>query len=60
MERNQAVEWVAERARTLDEDGQTMAEYALVLSLISAAVIFSITTIGTTLSGFFTSFTVGL
>ena len=53
-------EWVRERLRGSDEQAQTMAEYALVLSLISAAVVLAITTIGTTVSGFFTSFTVGL
>ncbi len=43
-----------------EESGQTMAEYGLILSLLSVALIFALTTIGTTISGFFTSFAAGL
>ncbi len=43
-----------------DEAGQTMAEYGLILSLLSVALILALTTIGTTISGFFTSFAAGL
>lgn len=43
-----------------EESGQTMAEYGLILSLLSVALIFALTTIGTSISGFFTSFSAGL
>lgn len=44
----------------VNESGQTMAEYGLILSLLSVALILALTTIGTTISGFFTSFAAGL
>ena len=37
------------------EPGQTMAEYALLLGLISVALILALTSIGLTVSGFFNS-----
>lgn len=48
------------RLRDRDEQGQTMVEYAMMLTLISATIILSITSIGSTINGFMTSFTVGL
>jgi Flp pilus assembly pilin Flp len=43
-----------------EESGQTMAEYGLVLTLLSAALFLSLTTIGSSVSGFFASFAAGL
>lgn len=48
------------RRECFDESGQTMAEYGLILSLLSVALILALTTIGTTIAGFFTSLAVGL
>lgn len=49
-----------QRLRDRDELGQTMVEYAMMLTLISATIVLSITSIGTTINGFMTSFTLGL
>ncbi len=38
-----------------NEDGATMLEYAIMLSLIAAALVASITSLSTSLSGKFTS-----
>ncbi len=40
-----------------DEEGQAMAEYALILGLVAVAVISALTIFGTKLSGFFTYLT---
>jgi pilus assembly protein Flp/PilA len=40
-----------------DANGATALEYALIASLISILIVTAVTTIGTTLSAFFTSLT---
>ncbi len=50
---------LAERLRA-EERAQTMVEYGILLTLISAALILAMTSIATSVSGFFTSFAVGL
>jgi pilus assembly protein Flp/PilA len=40
-----------------DEEGQAMAEYALILALVAVVVISTLTTFGTKLSEFFTYLT---
>jgi Flp pilus assembly pilin Flp len=56
-------EWntaVRSEADPRDESGQTMVEYALLLSLITAGLVLAMTGIGTTLVGFFSSFQAAL
>ena len=50
--------WTSRRGR--DDSGQTMAEYGLLLSLISAALLLALTQIGNSIVGFLTSFSAGL
>lgn len=38
-----------------EEDGQGMVEYGLILALVSVAVILILTTLGTNLTGIFTT-----
>ena len=43
-----------------NEEGQTMAEYGLLLALIAVVVIVAVTALGTRLSGLFSQVTAGL
>jgi Flp pilus assembly pilin Flp len=43
-----------------DERGQTMAEYAVLLGIISVGLLLALTTIGLTVDGFFLSFSNGI
>ncbi len=53
--------WVRWTSRRGDEEaGQTMAEYGLLLSLISAALLLALGEIGSSIVEFFTSFSAGL
>lgn len=53
--------WVRWTSRRGDEEaGQTMAEYGLLLSLISVALLLAMTQIGNSIVGFLTSFSAGL
>ena len=43
------------RRAARDESGQTMAEYGLLLGIISIGLLLAVTTIGVTVNGFFMS-----
>ena len=45
----------ARAQRPREDRGQTMAEYGILLGLISVAIILALTTIGVTVTGFFMS-----
>ena len=60
MKPTSTVQEALHRFARSEERGQTMVEYAMLLGLISVALVAAISSIGLTISGFMTSFNVGL